>query len=91
MAQTHKAEGFRLILGIGRGDLEYLARALEEAARAASVVNVRDNAPFGVLCEARVDIQGIHDRAQRGASVTTAWELRHAEDSPRLVTAFIDE
>lgn len=53
-------------------------------------MNVRDNAPFGVLCEVRIAIAGLREHRNRTVAVATSWELRHAEDPPRLVTAYID-
>jgi hypothetical protein len=77
-------------LGIGPTDVEYLAEALRTGILAAPVTAVRDNAPFGVLCEAKIPVGGLGERRDRIATVTTAWELRHAGDRPRLVTAYID-
>jgi hypothetical protein len=85
-----KAQGFRRILGIGLADLEYLTEALSRAILAAPVTDVRDNAPFGMLCEVRVPVAGLRERHDRVVAVTTSWELRHADAPPRLVTAYID-
>jgi len=85
-----KARGFLRILGIGIDDLDYLADTLRTAVREASVTAVRDNAPFGVLCEVRIAVAGLRERRERVAAVMTSWELRHAEDRPRLVTAYLD-
>lgn len=85
-----KARGFQRILGIGAADAEHLANALENGVLDAPVTEVRDNAPFGVLCEVRVPVAGLGERQGRVAVVRTVWELRHAEDRPRLVTAYID-
>ena len=59
-------------------------------ALAAPIIDVRDNAPFGVLCEVRIRVAGLREHRDRVVPVTTSWELRHADDSPRLVTAYID-
>ena len=85
-----KARGFRRILGIDLADLDYLADALSEGARSAPITSVRDNTPFGILCEVRIPVAGLGDHRGRVALVTTSWELRHADDAPRLVTAYID-
>jgi hypothetical protein len=43
--------GPRPILGVGPADLEYLADALRVGVLEPKITDVRDNAPFGVLCE----------------------------------------
>ncbi len=58
--------------------------------RVARVSDVRDNTPFGILCEVRVPVRGLRERRDRIVAVTTSWELRDADDRPRLVTAYID-
>jgi hypothetical protein len=45
---------------------------------------------YSVLCEVRIPVVGLRQRRDRVAGVTTSWELRHATDLPRLVTAYID-
>lgn len=57
---------------------------------AAPITDVRDNAPFGVLCEVRIPVAGLREHRDRIVAVTSSWELRHADDAPRLVTAYID-
>jgi len=54
-----KARGFQRILGIGIADLEYLAETLRTGVLAAPITDVRDNAPFGVLCEVRIPVRCI--------------------------------
>jgi hypothetical protein len=85
-----KAEGFRRVLGIGIADLEYLTESLRTGVLDAPITDVRDNAPFGVLCEVRVPVAGLREHRDRVVPVTTSWELRQAGDAPRLVTAYID-
>lgn len=85
-----KAEGFRRILGIDLASLDHLADALSAGILTAPVTDVRDNGPFGALCEVRIPVAGLGDRRDRVVPVTTSWELRHAGDAPRLVTAYID-
>lgn len=85
-----KAEGFSRILGVGSADVEYLADALLQGLLRAPITDVRDNSPFGVLCEVRIDVAGLREYEHRTAAVTTSWELRGPDDSPRLVTAYID-
>lgn len=85
-----KAQGFRRILGIDLADLDYLANALSAEARSAPITSIRDNTPFGILCEVQIAVTGLGEHRDRVALVTTSWELRHAGDAPRLVTAYID-
>ena len=85
-----KARGFRQILGIELADLEYLVEALRAGILTAPTTDVRDNAPFGVLCEVRILVGGLREHHNRTAIVTTSWEVRHAGDVPRLVTAYVD-
>ncbi|HEY4098630.1 MAG TPA: hypothetical protein VGM33_24110 [Baekduia sp.] len=85
-----KARGFERILGVGIADVGYLTDTLRAGVREAAITNVRDNSPFGILCEVRMPVVGLGDRRDRVAAVITSWELRHAEDRPRLVTAYID-
>ncbi len=85
-----KAEGFRRILGITSADVEHLADALQQGALGAPITGVRDNAPFGVLCEVRIEVAGLREHEHRTAAVTTSWELRGPDEPPRLVTAYID-
>jgi hypothetical protein len=84
-----KARGFLQILGITLADLYYLDDALRDGIRQTPVTRVRDNSPHGVLCEVPITVRGLRQRQDRVAVVTTSWELRHAEDPPRLVTAYI--
>jgi hypothetical protein len=84
-----KARAFQRILGIGLSNVDYLAEALREGVLREPILDVRDNAPFGVLCEVRIPVAGRRQRRDRVAAVITAWELRHQDAAPRLVTAFI--
>lgn len=85
-----KARGLQQILGIGIADVEYLAHALHAGVLESRISDVRDNAPHGVLCEVRVLVAGLREHRDRVAAVVTSWELRHGQDRPRLVTAYID-
>lgn len=85
-----KADGFRRILGIDLATIDYLTEALRAGAAGSPVTGVRDNAPYGVLCEVRIPVTGLGERSGRVVLVTTSWELRRAGDAPRLVTAYID-
>jgi len=83
-----KARQFERLLGIGIDDVEYLAEALGTGVRRTPVSDVRDNSPFGVLCEVIVPVAGLREHRERLGY--DSWELRHAEDHPRLVTAYVD-
>lgn len=87
---AHKARVFQRALGIGLEDVQHLAEQLLAGIRNAAISEVRDNAPYGVLCEVVVVVQGIGGAAGKAASVTTSWEYRSPEDAPRLVSAYIE-
>lgn len=53
-----KALGFLRILGITIADVDHLADASCAGAREAPVSAVRQNTPYGVLCEVRVPVRG---------------------------------
>jgi hypothetical protein len=84
-----KAKGFEQILGITLADVDYLVNTLRAGVLDAAITDVRGNAPYGLLCEVCVSVAGLRERSSRVVSVTTSWELQHADDRPRLVTAYI--
>ena len=61
-----KAQRFAQMLGIGLTDVDYVAEALQAGVLDARVTDVRDNAPFGVLCEVRIPVTGLRARGPRG-------------------------
>lgn len=88
---VHKARLFRRLLGFEQRDAAELAARLVAAVRGgAPIKNVRDNEPFGVLCDVRVAVDGIRERRGCTAVVVTVWELRTPTSPPRLVTAYVD-
>jgi hypothetical protein len=80
---------FRAVLGITATDVDYLAYALREGLVITPVRRVRANPPHGVVCGVWITIRGLGAHADRTAVVRTAWEIRHEDDAPRLVTAYI--
>jgi hypothetical protein len=87
---SHKARVFRSVLGITLDDADHLADQLCAGIRETPVSEVRDNPPYGVLCEVPVSVAGVRGLASRSAVITTSWEYRSAEDTPRLVSAYIE-
>jgi hypothetical protein len=85
-----KARGFLRVLGITSADVEHLTAEVLVGVREAPITGVRDNAPFGMLCEVRIGVRGVREHHDRVVEVTTSWELRDEGDPPRLVTAYID-
>ena len=85
----HKARVFRAVLGITATDVDYLACALREGLVTTPVRRVRANPPHGVVCGVWITIRGLGAHAERVGMVRTAWEIRHEDDAPRLVTAYI--
>jgi hypothetical protein len=88
-AGADKARVFRGVLGLTADDVEYLARELVDGLARTPVRRVRENPPHGVLCDVWVTVHGLVARSHRTAVVRTAWEIRHEDDAPRLVTAYI--
>jgi len=84
-----KADGFARVLGITAADLDYLAEVLLEGARAIPITAIRDRGEHGVLCQVIVPVRGLGEQVDRTANVLSAWEVRHEDDPPRLVTAYI--
>ena len=72
-----------------RPTLDYLACALREGLVTTPVRRVLANPPHGVVCGVWITIRGLGAHADRTAVVRTAWEIRHEDDAPRLVTAYI--
>jgi Domain of unknown function (DUF6883) len=87
---AHKARVFRRALGIGLDDVDYLVDQVLAGIGSATISDVRDNAPHGILCEVVVVVRGIGAAVGRTVSVTTSWEYRSPEDAPRLVSAYIE-
>lgn len=88
---THKARVFRRLLGFEQRDADELAVRLLVAVRGgAPIKDVRDNDPYGVLCDVRVSVDGIHQCRGCSAFVVTVWELRTPDSPLRLVTAYVD-
>ncbi len=85
-----KARGFALILGITIEDIGYLTSAIETGILNIAISAVRDNAPYGHMCEVPIPIHGLGSRSERVVAVTTAWELLNACAAPRLVSAYIE-
>ena len=78
------------MLGIDLDDVEYLTDQLLAGVHVLVISDVRDNAPYGVLCEVLVSVPGLGAAVGRTLSVTTSWEYRSPEDAPRLVSAYIE-
>lgn len=87
---AHKAKVFRRTLAITLLDVGHLADQLLVGIRRAPISDVRDNSPYGLLCEVLVRVRGVNDLADRSVLVTTSWEYRTNDDAPRLVSAYIE-
>lgn len=86
----HKARVFRSALGITLDDIDHLIEELLDGVHIAPIAAVRDNAPYGLLCDVPIFIEGVKEAARNVAITTTVWEYRLPEDSPRLVSAYIN-
>lgn len=80
-----------MILGITAHDVDYLAETFEKAIGHIPITAVRDNAPYGLLCEVQIPARGLRDRRNRCVMVTTAWQLADSTTPPRLVSAYIKD
>lgn len=88
---AHKARVFRRTLGFELRDADELAaRLIAAVRRGAPIISIRDNDPYGVLCDVRVSVDGIHQCRGCSAFVVTVWELRTPDSPLRLVTAYVD-
>jgi hypothetical protein len=84
-----KAKGFQQVLGITLADVDHLAHALTTGVLIATITEVRVSPSATFTCGVLVPVVGLHERSTRVISVKTGWHLRHADDRPRLVTAYI--
>lgn len=84
-----KAKGFQQILGIVLADVDYLAHVLKTEVLTSVITHVRASPGSTFVCEVRVPVAGLRERSNRMVFVKTGWHLRHADDRPRLVTAYI--
>lgn len=87
---SRKARAFRSVLGITIEDSNYLAGRLLEGVLTALVTRVRDNSPYGSICEVLIVVAGLNDRAGNAALTTTVWECRSPSTPPRLLSAYIE-
>ena len=83
-----KALGFKLILGITIEAIDYLEAQIMAGLLRTSIVEIRDNAPYGVNCVVDIPVPGIGANADRLIKVRTVWEIKDATTPPRLVTAY---
>jgi hypothetical protein len=72
------------VFAITVADLEYLAGTLLSGIRTTPMSNVRLAGEHGVHCEVIHPVGGLRDRADRTASLLTAWQIRWDGDAPRL-------
>jgi hypothetical protein len=83
-----KARGFEQILGITIDAIDYLEAQILARVLDTPVSEVRDNPPHGVNCAVDIQVRGIGAKADRVATVRTAWIISTPSDPPRLVNAF---
>ncbi len=86
-----KARGFELILGITLEAIDYLETQIMTRVLDTPVCEVRENPPWGVNCVVDMPIPGIGAKADRIATVRTAWIISTPGAPPRLVSAYIDD
>lgn len=86
-----KARGFERILGITIDALDYLEAQILARILDTPVSAVRDNSPYGINCVVDIPVPGIGAKADRIASVRTAWIISTPGEKPRLVSAYIND
>ena len=83
-----KARGFELILGITIDAIDYLEAQILARVLDTPASDVRDSPPYGVKYVIDIQVPGIGAKADRVATVRTAWIISAPGDPPRLVTAY---
>lgn len=89
--QDRRSRSIEQILGISIADVEYLAGAIESGVLQVTITNIRNNRPYGLICEIPILVRGLGPKNDRVATVTTVWELAETETAPRLVNAYISD
>jgi hypothetical protein len=79
----HGAEWER-VFGVGAEDRDSVWEAITTAALDATVVEVRDRSPFGIVCGIEVELTV----GERTAPATVSWHYASKGAAPRLVTAY---
>ncbi len=72
------------VLCIGKHDAQHFWSAIADAVLEAPICKVNDRGPHGTGCA----IETTLTIGRRRAGVRIAWHYRHAQDAPRLVTAY---
>lgn len=83
-----KALGFSSMLGITIAEVDYLEIAIRRGIRAAPVVAVRPNPPYGIKCVVEFPLRGLGERRHRTVNLRTVWQFTSPTSPPRLLTAF---
>jgi hypothetical protein len=83
-----KARGFELVLGITIDAVDYLEAQILARVLDTPVSDIRNSPPYGVKYVVDMQVPGIGAKADRVATVRTAWIISAPGDPPRLVTAY---
>jgi len=83
-----KALGFSSMLGITIAEVDYLETVIRRGIRAAPIIAVRPNPPYGVKCLVEFPLRGLGARSHRTVNLRTVWQFASPASPPRLLTAF---
>jgi acyl-CoA synthetase (NDP forming) len=79
-----------MVLGITIDAIDYLEAQILARVLDTPVSDVRDSPPYGVKYVVDIQVPGIGAKADRVATVRTAWIISARGDQPRLVTAYLN-
>lgn len=80
----NKARVFRRALGVTADHPQFLEELIQRSAVEGEAVEFRQDA-YGTYYRVELDVEGLNQRER----LRTLWIIRHDEDIPRLVSAFI--
>jgi hypothetical protein len=84
-----KARGFSQILGITAQAIDYLEVEIHMGILASPIRSIRDNGSRGINCVVEFPLRGLGQYRGRAVALRTIWQYADADESPRLVTAFL--
>ncbi|ETW98041.1 MAG: hypothetical protein ETSY1_20380 [Candidatus Entotheonella factor] len=80
----NKARVFRRALGVTADNPQLLERLIRQSAVEGDAVVLRQDA-YGIYYRVELEVEGLHQRER----LRTLWIIRHDEEVPRLISAFI--
>src|ERR1700709_2930935 len=83
-----KALGFSAMLGLTIAEVDYLETVIRRGIRAAPIIAVRPNPPYGVKCLFEFPLRGLGARSHTTVNLRTVWQFGSPASPPRLLTGF---